>query len=432
MTDMVNTKVVAPTSDDLTVFASATLDLASIRNDFPILEEQVNGKPVVYLDSTASSLRPEQVIGSMLDYYHTCNANIHRGVYKFSEEATHRYEKAHVKVAHFINAPSAKEIIFTRNTTESLNLIAYSWGRANIQAGDEIVSTVMEHHSNIVPWQLLTAEKGATLRYIPLTPDGHLDLSNLDQLINERTKLVTVTHVSNLLGTINPITEIARKAHAVGAIMVVDAAQSVPHLAVDVQALECDFLAFSGHKMCGPTGIGVLWGKRALLQAMPPFLTGGDMIRNVTLEGSSWNDLPWKFEAGTPAIAEGIGLGAAIDYLQLHGMDAIRKHELEITRYALGQLREVPDLTIYGPTKAEERGGVISFNLADIHPHDLATLLDREGIAVRAGHHCCQPLTEFLDVTATTRASFYLYNTLEEVDKLEEALYKARRIFKLD
>lgn len=418
--------------EELSVFATATLDVALVRQDFPILEELVNGQPVVYLDSTASSLRPEAVVNSMLAYYHKYNANIHRGVYKFSEEATRLYEKAHVKVAHFINAPSAKEVIFTRNTTESLNLIAYSWGRANIHAGDEILSTVMEHHSNIVPWQVLAAEKGAKVRYIPLTADGKLDLSNIDELINERTKLVTITHVSNVLGTINPIVGLARKAHAVGAIMVVDAAQSVPHLRVDVQALECDFLAFSGHKMCGPTGIGVLWGKRELLQAMPPFLTGGDMIRTVELGGSTWNDLPWKFEAGTPAIAEGIGIGAAVDYLLQNGMDAIRHHELEITRYALGQLREVPELTIYGPGKAEERGGVIAFNLGDIHPHDLATSLDRDGIAVRAGHHCCQPLADYLDVTATTRASFYLYNTFEEVDKLVDSLYKARRIFKLD
>lgn len=418
--------------EEVSAFATDKLDIVRVRQDFPILQEQVNGKQVVYLDSTASSLRPEPVVQSMLDYYHQCNANIHRGVYKFSEEATHRYEKAHVKVAHFINAYSPKEVIFTRNTTESLNLIAYSWGRANIKEGDEIVSTVMEHHSNIVPWQLLAAEKGATVRYIPLTPDGKLDLTNIDSLINERTKLVTVTHVSNVLGTINPITELARKAHAVGALMAVDGAQSAPHMTIDVQALECDFFVFSGHKMCGPTGIGVLWGKREILQAMPPFLTGGDMIRNVSLEGSTWNDLPWKFEAGTPAIAEGIGIGAAVDYLQFWGIDAIRHHEIEITRYALGQLREIPDLTIYGPKKAEERGGVVSFNLADIHPHDLATILDREGIAVRAGHHCCQPLIESLDVTATTRASFYLYNDFDEVDKLTEALYKARRIFKLD
>ncbi len=422
---MVDTKVVE------TEAGTRPFDIQSIRRDFPILEELVNGKPVVYLDSTASSLRPEPVIEAMLEYYHKSNANIHRGVYRWSDEATFKYERAHGKVAWLLNAKSRKEIIFTRNATEALNLIAFTWGKVNIKAGDEIVSTIMEHHSNIVPWQQLAAEKGATVRYIGITEDGKLDLSNIDEIINEKTKLVAVTHMSNVLGTINPIIELTKKAHAVGAIMVVDAAQSVPHMPVDVQALDADFLAFSGHKMCGPTGIGVLWGKRELLEAMPPFMTGGDMIRSVTLEGSTWNELPWKFEAGTPAIAEGIGLGAAVDYLQAFGMPALRSHEIEITRYALGQIREIPDITIFGPRKAEEKGGVISFNLGDVHPHDLATMLDREGIAVRAGNHCAMPLTDYLDVPATTRASFYLYNTFEEVDKLVDALHKARRIFKL-
>ncbi|MEI7556941.1 cysteine desulfurase [Candidatus Chlorohelix sp.] len=406
-------------------------DIPEIRRDFPILQELTNGKPSVYLDSTASSLRPEQVVGSMLDYYHKCNANIHRGVYRWSEEATFKYERAHGKVKWFLNARSHKEIIFTRNTTESINLVAHTWGRANIKEGDEIVSTVMEHHSNIVPWQMLAQEKGAKVRYIKVNEEGKLDLSNIDEIINKKTKLVAVTHMSNVLGTINPVAELAKKAHAVGALILVDAAQSVPHLPVDVQALDIDFLAFSGHKMCGPTGIGVLWARRHLLEAMPPFLTGGDMIRSVTLEGSTWNDLPWKFEAGTPAIAEGIGLGAAVDYLASFGMDKIRAHEIEITRYALGQLREVPDLHIYGPRKAEERGGVVAFNLGEVHPHDLATMLDRDGIAVRAGHHCAQPLHDFLDLPATTRASFYIYNTLEEVDKLVESLYRIRKVFKL-
>jgi cysteine desulfurase/selenocysteine lyase len=406
-------------------------DIASIRQDFPILNEQINGKPAVYLDSTASSLRPEQVVNAMLDYYHKYNANIHRGVYRWSDEATFHYEKAHGKVKWLINAKTHREVIFTRNTTESINLVAHTWGRANIKPGDEIVTTMMEHHSNIVPWQMLAAEKGAKLRYIGLTEDGKLDLSNIDEFINEKTKLVAVAHMSNVLGTINPVAELAQKAHAVGALILVDAAQSVPHLPVDVQALDIDFLAFSGHKMCGPTGIGVLWGRRKLLEEMPPFMTGGDMIRTVTIEGSSWNDLPWKFEAGTPAIAEGIGLGAAVDYLQDFGMGQIRQHEMEITRYALGQLREIPDLKIFGPRKAEERGGVIAFNLGEVHPHDLATALDREGIAVRAGHHCAQPLADYLDVVATTRASFYLYNTFEEVDKLADSLQKARKIFRL-
>jgi len=410
---------------------SSGLDVAAIRGDFPILEEEVNGKKVAYLDNGASSLRPEPMINAMLEYFHKYNANIHRGVYRWSEEATRRYERAHVKIAKLINAKTAKEVIFTRNTTESINLVAYSWGRANVSEGDEIVSTVMEHHSNIVPWQMLAAEKGAKLRYFPITPDGYLDISRIDEIINEKTKLVALTHMSNVLGTITPVAEVVKRAHAVGAVVLLDGAQSVPHMPVDVQALDCDFFAFSGHKMCGPTGIGVLWGRREILEAMPPFLTGGDMIRDVTLERSTWNDLPWKFEAGTPSIAEGIGLGAAVDYLQNLGMDKIRAHEVELTRYALGHLTEIPDLVVYGPRKAEERGGIISFNLADIHPHDLATLLDREGVAVRAGHHCCQPLIEALDTTATTRASFYIYNTPEEVDQLVDALYKARQVFKL-
>ena len=409
----------------------AKLDVLAIRKDFPILEEETYGKKVAYLDNGASSLRPEPVINSMLEYFHKYNANIHRGVYRWSEEATRAYEAAHRKIAKLINA-SPREVIFTRNTTESLNLVAYSWGRANIREGDEIVSTVIEHHSNLVPWQILRDEKKAKLRYIPMTSEGKLDLSNLDEIINEKTKLVTFTHMSNVLGTISPVETIVARAKAVGAVVVMDGAQSVPHMPVDVQALGCDFYAFSGHKMAGPTGIGVLWGRRELLEAMPPFLTGGDMIRDVTLERSTWNDLPWKFEAGTPSIAEGIGLGAAADYLQNLGMAKIRQHEIELTAYALAKMQQIPDLTLYGPTKAEEKGGIISFNLGDVHPHDLATMLDREAICVRAGHHCCQPLIELLETTATTRASFYIYNTEEEIDRLVDALYKARKIFKLD
>lgn len=411
--------------------AGGKLDVAAIRKDFPILEEETYGKKVAYLDNGASSLRPEPVINSMLEYFHKYNANIHRGVYRWSEEATRAYEAAHRKIAKLINA-SPREVIFTRNTTESLNLVAYSWGRANVREGDEIVSTVIEHHSNLVPWQLLAAEKNAKLRYIPMTSNGKLDLSNLDEIINEKTKLVTFTHMSNVLGTISPVATIVARAKAVGAVVVMDGAQSVPHMPVDVQAVGCDFYAFSGHKMTGPTGIGVLWGRRELLEAMPPFLTGGDMIRDVTLERSTWNDLPWKFEAGTPSIAEGIGLGAAADYLLNLGMAKIRQHEIELTTYALDKMKQIPDLTLYGPTKAEEKGGIISFNLGDVHPHDLATMLDREAICVRAGHHCCQPLIELLETTATTRASFYIYNTEEEIDRLVDALYKARKIFKLD
>ncbi len=407
------------------------LDVRAIRQDFPILQEEENGLKVAYLDNGASSLRPEQMINAMLGYFHKYNANIHRGVYRWSEEATRGYEAAHRKVAQFINAVSPREVIFTRNTSESLNLVAYSWGRANVHEGDEIVTTVAEHHSNLVPWQVLAAEKKATLRFIPITSDGHLDLSNLDELINAKTKLVAFTHMSNVLGTISPVAEIVARAKAVGAVTVVDGAQSVPHMPVDVQALDCDFYAFSGHKMLGPTGIGVLWGRRELLEEMPPFLTGGDMIRDVTLAHSTWNDLPWKFEAGTPSIAEGIGLGAAVDYLQNLGMEKVRQHEIELTAYALEKMTAIPELEIYGPLDAQQRGGIIAFNLGEVHPHDLATLLDREAIAVRAGHHCCQPLTELLGQTATTRASFYIYNTPAEVDRLVEALHKARRVFRL-
>jgi cysteine desulfurase / selenocysteine lyase len=407
------------------------LDVAAIRRDFPILEEIENGQKVAYLDNGATSLRPEPVVNAMLDYYHKYNANIHRGVYRWCEEATRGYEGAHRKVARFINA-NPREVIFTRNTTEGLNLVAYSWGRANVREGDEIVSTVIEHHSNLVPWQILAAEKKAKLRFIPMTQDGQLDLSDLDTIINEKTRLVAFTHMSNVLGTITQVEKIVKRAKEVGAVVVLDGAQSAPHMKVDVAALGCDFYAFSGHKMLGPTGVGVLWGRKELLEEMPPFMTGGDMIRDVSLARSTWNDLPWKFEAGTPSIAEGIGLGAAVDYLSNLGMDKIRQHEIELTGYALEQMVNIPDLTIYGPKEASARGGIVSFNLGDVHPHDLATLLDRESIAVRAGHHCCQPLIELLNATATTRASFYVYNTPEEVDRLVQALYKARKVFHLD
>ncbi len=420
------------TRDKILEIAPESLDVAAIRQDFPILDEFENGQKVAYLDNGASSQRPEQVINAMLEYYHKYNANIHRGVYRWSEEATRGYEGAHRKVARFINAYTPREVIFTRNTTESLNLVAYSWGRANIREGDEIVSTVIEHHSNLVPWQVLATEKNAGLRFIPMTKDGQLDLTDLDTIVNEKTKLVTFSHMSNVLGTISPVAAIVKRAKEVGAVVVIDGAQSAPHMPVDVQALGCDFYAFSGHKMLGPTGIGVLWGRRELLEAMPPFITGGDMIRDVTLARSTWNDLPWKFEGGTPSIAEGIGLGAAVDYLTKLGMDKVRQHEIELTAYALEQMAGIPDLTIYGPTDARTRGGIISFNLGDVHPHDLATMLDRDAIAIRAGHHCCQPLIELLEATATTRASFYIYNTPEEVDRLVAALYKARKIFHLD
>ncbi len=410
--------------------ATGSSRIEEIRQDFPILAHQVHGKTLVYLDSTASSQKPTSVIETMSQYYRNYNANVHRGVYEISEEATAAMEKARVKIARFINARQSKQIIFTRNTSESINLVAYSWGSANIHAGDLIVLTEMEHHSNLVPWQLLAQRTGARLEFVPVTDDGLLQLDIYSKLLVQQPKLVAFTHMSNVLGTINPVREMVAQAHAVGAVVLIDAAQSVPHLPVDVQALDVDFLCFSAHKMLGPTGIGVLYGKKALLEAMPPFMGGGDMIRTVHLRESTWNDLPWKFEAGTPAIAEAIGFGAAIDYLNALGMDFVRQHEIEITAYALEQLQSVPNLRIYGPLDTAERGGVISFTLGDIHPHDLASILDQEvGVAVRAGHHCAQPLMERYSLAATARASFYVYTLKEEIDVLVEGLRKAQQIF---
>ena len=408
-----------------------TYDVERVRADFPILFQPVHGKPLIYLDSAASSQKPAAVIDALDAYYRTSNANIHRGVYWLSEQATAAYEGAREKVARFINARDTRECIFVRNTTEALNLVAQSWGRANLGPGDTVVLTVLEHHSNIVPWQLIAAERGATLRWIDIDDQGRLRLDDLDRyLATGRVKLVGVTHVANALGTVNSIAEITARAHAAGALVLLDGAQSVPHMPVDVQALDVDFLAFSGHKMLGPMGIGVLWGRRALLEAMPPFLGGGDMIRTVTLEDSTWADLPAKFEAGTPSVADAVGLGAAIDYLGDLGMDAVRAHERELVEYALERLPGVPDLTLYGP-EGEDRGGVISFTLADVHPHDIASILDTEGVAVRAGHHCAQPLMHRLGVDATARASFYVYNTTEDVDRLADSLLAVRRIFGL-
>jgi cysteine desulfurase/selenocysteine lyase len=408
---------------------AATRSAADIRQDFPILARQVHGKPLVYLDSTASSQKPRQVIEAMTEYYEMYNANVHRGVYEISEEATARMEKARVKVARFINARQSKQIIFTRNTSESINLVAYTWGSANISAGDLIVLTELEHHSNLVPWQLLAQRTGARLEFIPVSDDGQLRLDIYAQLLEQQPKLVAFAHMSNVLGTINPAREIIAQAHAAGAVTLVDAAQSVPHLPVDVQELDADFLCFSGHKMLGPTGSGVLYGKRELLEEMPPFMGGGDMIRTVHLRESTWNDLPWKFEAGTPAIAEAIGLGAAVDYLSEIGMEQVHRLEQEITAYAMERLRTVPGLTIYGP-EVDKRGGVISFTLADIHPHDLASILDQEmGVAIRAGHHCAQPLMERYGLTATARASFYIYTIPSDIDALVEGLHKALQIF---
>ena len=419
------------TSDKIGTVDTTVRAISDIRNDFPILSRKVHGKPLVYLDSTASSQKPRAVIDTMSVYYETYNANVHRGVYEISEEATAAMEKARVKVARFINARHSKQVIFTRNTTESINLVAYSWGNANITAGDLIILTEMEHHSNLVPWQLLAQRTGARLEFIPITDDGLLRQDVYEQLLQQQPKLVAFTHMSNVLGTINPVQQMIAHAHAVGAITLIDAAQSVPHLPVDVQALDADFLCFSGHKMLGPTGIGVLYGKRDLLEAMPPFMGGGDMIRTVGLRQSTWNDLPWKFEAGTPAIAEAIGLGAAVDYLNALGMKNVLQHEQELTHYAMQQLQTVPGLTIYGP-KAEQRGGVLSFTLGDIHPHDLASILDQEaGVAVRAGHHCAQPLMERFGLAATARASFYIYTIQEEVDVLVQGLHRAIGIFQL-
>jgi cysteine desulfurase/selenocysteine lyase len=406
--------------------------IADIRKDFPILSRQVHGKPLVYLDSTASSQKPQAVIDAMSTYYQTYHANVHRGVYQISEEATAAMEKARIKVARFINARQGKQIIFTRNTTESINLVAYSWGGANIHAGDLIILTIMEHHSNLIPWQLLAERTGARLEFIPVTEDGLLRLDVYEQLLQQQPKLVAFAHMSNVLGTINPAKQMIEQAHAAGATVLVDAAQSVPHLPVDVQELDADFLCFSGHKMLGPTGIGLLYGKRELLEAMPPFMGGGDMIGKVELRKSTWNVLPWKFEAGTPAIAEAIGQGVAVAYLSALGMENVLRHEQAITDYSKQQLQSVPGLTIYGPQSADKRGGVISFTLGDIHPHDLASILDQEmGVAVRAGHHCAQPLMEHFGLAATARASFYVYTIPEEIDVLVQGLHKALHIFNL-
>jgi len=419
------------TSDKATNESTNYRTAGEIRKDFPILTRKVHGKPLVYLDSAASSQKPRAVIDTMNVYYETYHANVHRGVYEISEEATAAMEKARVKVAHFINARHGKQVIFTRNTTESINLVAISWGGANIAKGDLIVLTEMEHHSNLVPWQLLAQRTGARLEFVPVTDDGLLRLDIYEELLRQHPKLVAFAHVSNVLGTINPAQEMIAQAHAVGATVLLDAAQSVPHLPVDVQALDIDFLCFSSHKMLGPTGIGVLYGKRDLLEAMPPFMGGGDMIRTVGLRQSTWNDLPWKFEAGTPAIAEAIGFGAAVDYLKALGMENVLQHEQELTHYAMEQLQAVPGLTIYGP-EARRRGGVISFTLGDIHPHDLASILDQQvGVAVRAGHHCAQPLMERFGLSATARASFYVYTIKEEIDILVQGLQQAIQIFSL-
>lgn len=407
------------------------LDVSKIREDFPVLSKKVyDDRPLVWLDSAATSQKPRQVIQALVDYYEGYNANVHRGVHALSMESTERYEAARQKVADFVNAESAECLIWTRNTTEGINLVASAWGEDNIAAGDEIVVTAMEHHSNLVPWQQLARRKGAKMRILPLAEDHTLDMDAVDAIIGRRTRLLAMSHASNAVGTINPVKELAAKARAVGAAVLVDGAQSVPHMPVDAQDMDCDFLAFSGHKMLGPTGIGGLYVKRAVLERMNPFLTGGEMVLAVSYEKASWNDLPMRFEAGTPNIADAIALGAAVDYLQALGMDNVRKHEIDLTAYALTAFKQLEEeLDVYGPKDARKRGGIISFHHPDVHPHDLGTVLDRRGIAIRTGHHCAMPMVQSLGVAATARASMYLYNTEAEIDLLVDALKEALRYF---
>ncbi len=405
------------------------LDVNKIRADFPILDREVHpGVPLVYLDSTATSQRPISVLDALNSFNRNHNANIHRGIHVLAEEATTMYEDSRSKIARFINSPSARQVIFTRNTTESINLVAFSWARSNLKSGDLIILTEMEHHSNLVPWHMLASERGIRLEFIPVNETGLLDLQEYENLLEQEPRLVSFSHMSNVLGTINPAVEIIQKAHAVGAITLLDGAQSVPHLPVDVQALDVDFLAFSAHKMLGPTGIGALYGKLELLENMPPFLGGGDMIKTVHLRSFVPNSLPHKFEAGTPAISEAIGFGSAVEYLEDIKMTQVEAHEQEMIHYALERLEEIPGVRVYGPP-AEQKGAVAAFTLDDIHPHDVAQILDRYGLAVRAGHHCAQPLHERLGIPATTRASFYIYNTFDEIDQLVDGIYKVKKMF---
>ncbi|MEO5575810.1 MAG: cysteine desulfurase [Gaiellaceae bacterium] len=411
----------------MAVTAQARLDVQRIRADFPYLEELANGKPVAYLDSAASTQKPRQVLDAMHDFYSHSYANVHRGVYRLAERATEGYEGAREQVRAFVNAPSTREIIFTRSATEAINLVAYAWGLENLGPGDVVVITELEHHSNFVPWQFVANRTGASFRHIPIDDAGELQLDALDEIAaSGNVKVVANNLVSNSLGTINPVEKLATWAHEQGAIMVVDAAQAAPHRPIDVRALGCDFLAISSHKLCGPSGVGALWGKAELLEQMSPFNLGGEMIRSVALDRTSWNELPYKFEAGTPAIAEAFGFGVAIDYLSEIGLDAIERHEHELTEYALGQLAELDWVRVFGPP-VERRAGIVSFDVAGIHPHDVAQILDWEGVAVRAGHHCTQPLMARLGVAATTRASFYLYTIPEEIDRLVAGLHKVKQ-----
>jgi cysteine desulfurase / selenocysteine lyase len=414
-------------SDVLTV--SAPLEVARIRADFPILKRIINGHPLIYLDNAATSQKPQQVIDALVHYYTYTNANVHRGVHTLSVEATDEYEAVRERVGRFIGTDDPDEVVFVRNTTEGLNLVAATWGRANLKPGDEILVALFEHHSNLIPWQRVALETGAHVRFIPLTPEGTVDIDVFRGMLSDKTRVVAIAYASNVLGTITNLSDIATLAHGVGAIVVADGAQSVPHIATDVHALGADFLAFSGHKMLGPMGIGVLWGRRELLEAMPPFLGGGGMIREVYEDHATWAPLPEKFDAGTPNVSDAIAFGVALDYLDNLGMANIRAHEVELTGYALERLASVQDVTVYGPPSAELRTGVVSFNLEGVHPHDAGTILDEAGIAVRAGHHCCQPLHRWLDIAASLRASFYVYNSADEVDALVDALGTARRLY---
>lgn len=405
------------------------IDGKTIRQDFPILDQIVNDEPLVYLDNAATTQKPQAVLTALNDYYHHDNANVHRGVHTLAERATAAYEAAREKVRNFVSAKETAEILFTRGTTTSLNWVAQSFGEAFIEAGDEIVISYMEHHANIIPWQQLAQRKNAKLVYLDITPEGHLDMNDAKAKIGAKTKIVSIAQVSNVLGGVNPIAELTALAHAANAVMVVDGAQAVPHMPVDVQALDCDFYAFSGHKMCGPTGIGVLYGKRQWLEQMEPVEFGGEMIDFVNLYDSTWKELPWKFEAGTPNIAGAIGLGAAIDYLSALGMDNIHQYEQDLVNYVLPKLTAIEGLTVYGPQNPAEHTGVVAFNLDGIHPHDVATALDMEGVAVRAGHHCAQPLLQHLQVPATARASFYFYNTKEDADRLVAAILATKEFF---
>ena len=404
------------------------LDSRALRRDFPILGRTVNGHPLVYLDSAASSQKPRQVVEAMADYYYRHHANVHRGAHTLSVEATDAYEAARARVASFLNAPEARSVVFTRNTTEALNLVVSSWGRANLQQGDEVVVTVAEHHANLVPWHFLKRERGIVVKAVGLTDEHRVDLEALEAALGERTRAVATFHMSNVLGSVNPIRRIADLAHGAGAVLIVDGAQGAPHLPVDVQALDCDFYALSGHKMLGPTGVGALWARASILEAMPPFMGGGEMIRRVSIEDSSYAGIPARFEAGTPPVAEAVGLHAAIDYLEAVGMDAIAAHDAALVEHALTRLEGIDGVTLYGPRGAD-RGGIVTFTVEGAHPHDVATALDAEGIAIRSGHHCAQPLGKALGASATARASFYLYTTEDEVDRFADALVRTRDFF---